>query len=118
MNDRSTDTRDQPSGDPDQLTLDVLACHLALLINAVQRISPIQDQIQRLYRDLGILACYSRGARAAIRLLTKTWGGDGDTMDPERVARRLRALRGSIATRQWCASGPDTPIGHHRSDLR
>jgi hypothetical protein len=97
MNDRQPSMDHDPVlNDPNQLTLDVLACHLTLLIGFARRHVDIEDLIDRMFWDLGTLSCTSLAARNALTVLTGTCGGDGDTMDPERVARRLRTLRGRI----------------------
>jgi hypothetical protein len=87
---------DQRLDDPNQLTLDVLACHLTLLIGATRRDVDIEGLIDLLLWDLGTLSCRSPAARNAIKVLIGTCGGEEDLMDPGRVARRLRRLRSRI----------------------
>jgi hypothetical protein len=77
-------------------TLDLVACHLGLLVAKARRFADIDLEVDRLYWDLATLACTCPSARRVLHLVAGGLGNAYETLDPERIARRLRALEGEL----------------------
>jgi hypothetical protein len=75
------------------LAIDIVACHTAVVIAPTSRMEQIRATMLRLYWDLRPLAEHSVHVDAALDVIACADCGEEDTLDLERVERRLEVLR-------------------------
>jgi hypothetical protein len=77
-----------------RLAFDIVACHVAVAVAPTSRMADVRATILRLYDDLRPLAELSGQVDAALDLIACADCDEEDTLDLERIGRRLRDLRG------------------------
>jgi hypothetical protein len=80
-----------------RLAVDVLACHVALVVAPTSSIEQIRATILQLYWDLRPLVAHSPHVDHALDAIAHADCEEEDTLDLEQFGRRLIELRGAIA---------------------
>jgi hypothetical protein len=80
-----------------RLALDVMACHVALIVAPTTRMEQVRSLLLQLYWDLRPLAVHSEKVDNALDWIACADCGEDDTLDLEAVGGRLAKLRGTIA---------------------
>jgi hypothetical protein len=80
-----------------RLAVDMMACHLALVVAPTTRLEQIRATAFQLYWDLRPLSEHSDQVDAVLDALAQAERDEEDTIDLERFGRRLVELRGAAA---------------------